>query len=106
MTESDWKKYSARLHEWRDRYLDRRNRAFVQSLQRSGKTPSERFWETRSQVEGEAKVLRDCFDRHSRSSMKMSLVLMLRYGIVEWEDLRDFSDECQEDLRRAVAAFD
>lgn len=106
MTESDWKKYSARFPEWRDRYLDRRNRDFVQSLQESGKTPSERFWETRSQIESEAKVLRDCFDRHSRSSMKMSLVLMLQYGIVEWEDLRDFSDESQEELRRAMAEFD
>lgn len=106
MTESDWKKYSARLPEWRDRYLDRQNRDFVQSLQESGKTPSERFWATRSQIESEAKVLRDCFNRHSRSSMKMSLALMLRHGIVEREDLLDFSDECQEELRRAMAAFD
>lgn len=36
----------------------------------------------------------------------MSLVLMLRHGIVEREDLLDFSDECQEELRRAMAEFD
>jgi hypothetical protein len=106
MTESDWKKYSARVPEWRDRHLDQRNRDLVELLQEPGKTPTERFWETRKRIESEARILRDCFDRHSRSNMKFALLLMLRHGVIEIDDLSDFSNELKEDLRRGTAAFD
>jgi hypothetical protein len=106
MTEKDWKKYSARVHEWRERHLDRRNRELIEALQQPGMTPTERFWETRDRIESEARTLRDCFDRHSRSNMKFALMLMLRHGIIVMEDLSDFSSEFQDDLRRGMAAFD
>lgn len=106
MTESDWKKYSKRVTEWRDRYLDRRNRDLVEVLQDPGKNPTERFWETREAMEAEVQTLRDCFEKHSRSRMKLSLLRMLRHGMIEMDDLSNFSDECQQELRRGMAAFD
>lgn len=69
-------------------------------------TATERFWKTREAIESEAKTLRDCFERQSRSRMKLSLLLMLRHGMIEMDNLSDFSDECREELRRGMTALD
>jgi hypothetical protein len=38
--------------------------------------------------------------------MKFALLLMLRHGVIEIDELSDFSNELKEDLRRGTAAFD
>lgn len=105
MTESDWKKFSTLVHDWRERYLEQRNQEIAESLRQSGKTPTECFWETREEIEQEVEKLEDCFDGPSRSKMPLSLLLMHRHGIISADDLRDFSDELQEETKRRVAAL-
>ncbi len=64
------------------------------------KTPTEQFWDTLERMQKEKRILQDCLDRHSRSNMFMSMMLMLRYGMLE-EDLEGFSEELQDDLSRS-----
>lgn len=106
MTESDWKKFRTRVPEWRERYLEKQNQEIVDSLQQSGKTPTERFWEARDRIEQEARTLEACFDGHSRSKMTWFLLLMHRHGIVDADDLVEFSDDLQDEMKRRTAALD
>jgi protein-tyrosine phosphatase len=46
----------------------------------------------------EKKILEDCLDGHSRSGMDISMLLMLRYGMLKEEDMKGFSEELQEQL--------
>ena len=96
MNESDWKKYSARLPLWRERYLAKQNARIARVLADPKKNHSERFWDELEEMEKEAKTLRACLDRHSRSNMIFSLLSMRAVGMINAEDLADFSEELQE----------
>lgn len=96
--ESDWKKFSACLPTWRERYLAKRNAHLIRLLSDTQKTETERFWEVEGMVLRDAKTLRRCFDDLSRSKMWLRLMDMRKARVIEREDLADFS----EDLQRQV----
>ena len=99
--ESDWKQYREMIPNLRERYLEEKNQALANMLTSQDQTPTERFWATFEQVGKEKKILQDCLDHHSRSNMVMSMMLMLRHGMLKKEDLDVFSDE----LRNTLTSF-
>ena len=96
MNESDWKKYSARLPLWRERYLAKQNARIARVLADPKKNHTERFWDALEEMEKEATTLHACLDRHSRSNMMISMLNMRAVGMINAEDLADFSEELQE----------
>ncbi len=99
--ESDWKVYSKRVSEWRDRYLAEKNRQIMAVLSDAGKTPTDQFWDAKEMMENEARILEDCLGHYSRSNMLFSLMSMFHHGLVREEDLQEFSDQ----LRQRISAF-
>ena len=97
--ESDWKKFSAMVPELRERYLQRKNPEMIAILQDEARTPTEQFWDAEDLVRKQAKILRECFDGHSRSKMLMFLLTMRRHGVLDDEDLRQFSEELQKQVQ-------
>jgi c-di-GMP-binding flagellar brake protein YcgR len=96
--ESDWKKFSAMLPVWRERYLVERNARIVRMLIDPTKTETQRFWDAEEQVLKEAKTLRRCLDDLSRSKMWLRLMEMRAAGMLRREDLADFSAELQQQV--------
>lgn len=96
--ESDWKKFSAMLPIWRERYLTSRNAAIARALSDRTKTETERFWDAAAQIEKEAKVLQRCLDDLRRSTMWERLMAMRAAGMIKREDLAEFSQQLQEQV--------
>ena len=96
--ESDWKRFRKIVPDLRERYLKEKNHELVGMLTAPDKTPTEQFWDTFERMKKEGKILTDCLDPHSRSNMFMSMMLMLRYGMLIEEDLEGFSEELQREL--------
>jgi hypothetical protein len=112
--ESDWKRYRGMVADLRERYLKEKNQELADMLTSSDKTPTERFWDSLERMKivprhfadmtesrrdiGPERILQDCLDPHSRSNMFMSMMFMLRYGMLKEEDLEGFSEELQHDL--------
>jgi len=96
--ESDWKHFRKSVELLRERYLREKNSELVRMLSAQDKTATEQFWDTFEEMEKEKKTLQDCLDGHSRSKMFMSMLLMLRYGMLKEEDLNSYSEELQEQL--------
>ena len=96
--ESDWKRFRDMVLDLRERYLKEKNHELVGILTSPDKTPTEQFWDTLERMNKEKRILQDCLDRHSRSNMFMSMILMLRYGMLKEEDLEGFSEELQDEL--------
>jgi hypothetical protein len=66
------------------------------------KTPTERFWDTKKEMKAVGRILDNCLDGHSRSSMVMYLFQMYQApddrgcgsGGVQWRvDRADFGDD-------------
>jgi hypothetical protein len=100
--ESDWRLFCDRVGEWRERFLSKRTRELSQLLSDGNRTPMERFWAADEEMRQTARDLRDSFGGHSRSRMILALYAMLGCGIIEQEDLNDFSD----DLRQRIVIND
>ncbi|MCB1090172.1 MAG: hypothetical protein KDL87_01480 [Verrucomicrobiae bacterium] len=101
VSESDWKRFRAKVPEWRERYLERKNRELAAVFTDKNRTPTDQFWEVEERVNKEAKTLRRCLDGHRRSGMVDSMASMMRCGMLTDADLVDFS----EDLRATLAVL-
>ena len=100
LMEADWKKFRARVPEWRERHLSRRNAEIVALLADEQKTPTERFWEAKARMEQEARILVTCFDGHSRSQLEWSLMLMHGHGVIGAAELEEFSEDLRTNVLR------
>jgi hypothetical protein len=96
--ESDWKQFRSMVEFLRERYLKEKNQKLNQILTDNDRTGTEQFWDTFEEMKKEKKVLQDCLDGHSRSKMYISMLLMLRCGMLKENDLKGFSEELQEQL--------
>jgi hypothetical protein len=96
--ESDWKTFRKLVPELRERYLTEKNKGLIAIFMDESRTPTERFWDAREQIEKERKILEACLDGHSRSSMRWYMYLMYRHGMLSDSDLENFS----EDLRNTI----
>jgi hypothetical protein len=96
--ESDWKKFSAMLPIWRERYLAECNARIARVLTNSKKAETERFWDAEAQIQKEAKALRRCLDDISRSKMWLRLMEMRAAGMIRREDLAEFSEELRKQV--------
>ena len=95
---SDWKQFRGMVKFLKERYLKEKNQQFAEILTDRERTPTNQFWDTFEKMKKEKKILEDCLDGHSRSGMDLSMLLMLRYGMLKEEDLKGFSEELQEQL--------
>ncbi len=101
--ESDWRKFREMVPQLRERYLAERNARIARIFADPKKNETERFWDALNEMEREAKILRNCLDGHSRSSMFSFMYMMLGIGMLTKEDLLQFSDELQQKLSRACS---
>lgn len=99
MQKSDWKLICDMLPKLRERYLAEQNARLARLLAETGKTETERFWDTFQEMKRQSKVLRDCLDGYSRSSMWMNMRLMMTVGMLKQEDLAAFSEEVQAEMK-------
>ena len=96
--ESDWKRYRDLVEFLKERYLKETNQRLCAILTDGNRSATDQFWDAFNEMKKEKKVLQDCLDRHSRSYMYLSMLLMLRHGMLKEEDLKGFSEELQEQL--------
>lgn len=100
--ESDWKTFSKRLCEWRERYLEAKNQEILKVLVDEARTPTERFWDTYNMMRSEGRILKDCLDGASRSRMWLMMIGLYGSGFIGEKDLDEFSPGLRE---RTLAAF-
>jgi hypothetical protein len=96
--ESDWKTFCKMVPNLRERYLETINKKIIAILAEEQKTSTERFWSAREEINKDAKILRFCFDGHSRSKMEGFLFAMYNHGILEKGDLDQLSEEIRSKL--------
>ena len=65
-------------------------------------TPTDQFWSVGERVDEIVKILRSCFDGHSRSRMMHYLMIMYRHGILTEGDMEGFSEEARGRLERYI----
>jgi hypothetical protein len=100
LKESDWKRFRNSLEKWRERYLKWKNDEMRSILEERNRNETEKFWDIVEFQKKEAKILSNCLDGYSRSSMTSHMALMMKYKMIDQDDVEEFSEELQEFLER------
>jgi hypothetical protein len=100
---SDWKLFMERLPEWQERFMEKLNQEYIQLLSRD-LDPSENFWELEKRIR-EDKRLPGVRMELNKGNMTFDLMRLLHDGVIEKEDLADFSQELQDEVSSLEERF-
>ena len=95
--ESDWKLYKKLVPIWQERYMEKLNNEYLEILSKE-KEASTIFWELEKRINKDKKSLGVIINMR-RSTMHQNVYIMLRDNIINFEDIREFSDDFKEIIK-------
>ncbi len=85
--ESDWKLFSKKFYEWKDRYTER----FISDYKAiidSGETATDKFFELKDRIHKDSRaVVFNLPGRFSRNDMNLNIKALLDTGVITLDDL-------------------
>ena len=97
-SKEDWNLFRSKVPGWQEAYMERLNKEYIQILSSEGKA-SDKFWALEKRIYQDKRSPGVMFQLR-KSDMPMQLLSMLRDGVIEWDDLKEFSPELLEILKR------
>ncbi len=97
--ESDWKLFRVKIVEWQERYMDKLNHKLAKLLLDEKQSASDRFWKAEKIIFREKKSAGVIVEM-KRSTFKMTLLRLLKEKAITLEDLKEFSPELQDEIKR------
>ena len=95
-TKQDWTLFKAKIGDWQEAYMDRLNRGYIELLNEDN-SPSEKFWKLDKRIR-EDKRSPGVQIQLRRSDFIYQIVRLIGDGVIDFEDLADFSDGLREVL--------
>ena len=95
-SKEDWKLFRSKIPGWQEAYMERLNKEYIEILSSEGNA-SDKFWALEKRIYQE-KRSPGVMVQLRKSDMPMQLLGMLGDGVIEWDDLKEFSPELQEVL--------
>lgn len=103
ISKKDWKLFQEKIGKWQERYMERLNEEYVQILT-SEKNASEKFWKLDERMKQDKKKP-GLLIRLSKSEMFFNLNMLLNDEVITLDDLKEFSDELQENIKEFRERF-
>ncbi|MDO4649917.1 MAG: hypothetical protein Q4B26_14855 [Eubacteriales bacterium] len=97
ISKRDWKLFREKLPKWQEAYMERLCREYVELLTSDAKG-SEKFWALEKRIKEDRKDP-GVIVSVSRSNMIYDILGLLRDEAITFEDLADFSEEFQEQVK-------
>lgn len=97
ISKRDWKLFREKLPKWQEGYMERLCREYVELLTSEAKG-SEKFWALEKRIKEDRKDP-GVIVSVSRSNMIYDILGLLRDEAITFEDLADFSEEFQEQVK-------
>jgi hypothetical protein len=96
-TKKDWKLFRDKIGIWQEVYIEKLNKEYILLL--SGELPaSTKFWELEKRLKIDKKKSGVCIEL-SKSNMIFDIVSLINDGVINLENLDEFSDELKESIK-------
>lgn len=99
--ESDWKLFRVKIVEWQENYIKRTNKILVKILTDEKLSSADRFWKAEKMIYREKNKTSIVADMR-RSTMLLNILKLYKEKSITLEDLSDFSEQLQNDVKRIV----
>lgn len=101
ISKKDWKLFREKLSDWQERYMEGLVKEYVNFLNDDTKPASEKFWEMEKRIK-EDKRHPGVIMEMSKSEVIWDIVRLIRLKVIAYDDLSDFSDELQIEVKRIL----
>ena len=101
ISKKDWKLFRERLLGWQENYMEGLVNEYADFLNDDTKPASERFWELEKRIK-EDKRHPGVIMELKKSEVIWDIVRLIRLQVITYDDLSDFSDELQLEVKRIL----
>lgn len=101
ISKKDWKLFRERLSDWQENYMKGLVKEYVDFLNDDTKHASEKFWELEKRIK-EDKHHPGVIMEMSKSEAIWDIVRLIRLKVITYDDLSEFSDELQQEVKRIL----
>ena len=101
ISKKDWKLFRERLSGWQENYMEGLVKEYANFLNDDKKPASEKFWELEKRIK-EDKRHPGVIMEMSKSEAIWDIVRLIRLKVITYDDLSDFSDELQNEVKRIL----
>ena len=98
VNEKDWKLFKKLVPVWQEKYIQKINKEYIDILSKNNSS-AKNFWELENRIRQDKKHPGVILDLR-RSTMHMNLMLLLSYEVITFDDLKEFSNELLDELKR------
>lgn len=95
--EADWRLFREKSPQWQENYIDRLNREYMHLLSEE-RAPSEKFWSLQERLKKDINSA-GVQMKIRRSVMLDNIVQLVSEGVIDMENLHDFSDTFRDTVQ-------
>ena len=95
ISKSDWKLYRKKVAGWQENFITRLNNEYLAILSADDKIASEKFWELEKRIKNDRRHAGVIIEM-SKSSAIFNIVRFIKFDVIIYDDLSDFSDNLQQ----------
>ena len=101
VSQKDWKLFQEKLSVWQENYMEDLVKEYADFLNNDKKPASEKFWELEKRIK-EDKRHPGVIMKLSKSETIWNIIRLIRLKVITDDDLSDFSDELQMEVKRIL----
>ena len=101
ISKKDWKLFREKLSGWQEKYMEGLVKEYVNFLNDDTIPASEKFWEHEKRIK-EDKHHPGVIMELKKSEIIWDIVRLIRLKVITYDDLSDFSNELQQEVKRIL----
>lgn len=101
ISKKDWKLFREKLPGWQEKYMEGLIKEYVNFWNDDTICASEKFWKLEKRIK-EDKRHPGVIMEMSKSEAIWDIVRLISLKVISYDDLSDFSDELQQEVRRIL----
>lgn len=101
ISKKDWKLFQEKLPDWQEKYMEDLIKEYVSFLNDDTKLASEKFWGLEKRIKADKRNPGVIMEM-SRLEAIWDIVHLIRLTVITYDDLLEFSDELQQEVKRIL----
>ena len=101
ISKKDWKLFREKLSGWQEKYMEGLVKEYVNFLNDDTSPASEKFWKLEKRIK-EDKHHPGVIMELKKSEVIWDIVRLIRLKVITYDDLSEFSEELQQEVKRII----
>lgn len=104
ISKSDWKLYREKIAGWQENYMARLNKEYIALLNADDKMASQKFWELEKRIKTDRRHPGVIIEMR-KSHAVFDMVNLISLDVITYDDLADFSDNLQQEVKLLLGRY-